>query len=72
MAVQIYCCRIPRAKRLWEEVEALRVEQDRLRRHAASSFIELKHALCATFEMYAASYLELILEEIGYPSTVVE
>jgi len=58
--------------KLWEEVKALRVEQERLRRYMVSGFSELRSALGVTYEMHAAAYIELLLDEMGYHGARVE
>jgi len=57
--------------RLWEEVKNLRAEQMKLRNYVVSGFTELRSALGVTFEMHAAAYLELVLDEMGYPSAKI-
>ncbi len=59
--------------RLWEEVKGLREGQnrlweahDRLRRYVVSGFRDLRRALGVTFEEHASSFLEVMLEEMGY------
>jgi len=58
--------------KLWEEVKALRVEQERMRRYMVSGFSELRSALGVTYEMHAAAYIELLLDEMGYHGARVE
>jgi len=65
--------------KLWDEVKSLREGQNRLwdevrrmRRCMVSGFRELKSSLGVAFEDHAASFLELILEEMGYPEAKVE
>jgi len=65
--------------RLWEEVKALREshnklvrEQERTRRYMIASFKDLSRALGVTFEEHAASFLEVMLIEMGYPEARVE
>jgi predicted nuclease with TOPRIM domain len=58
--------------RLWEEVKLLRVNYDRMRRYMVLGFRELKSSLGVAFEDHAASFLELMLEEMGYPEAKVE
>ena len=64
--------------KLWEEVKALRegqnklwVAHDRLRKYMVTSFRDLSRALGVTFEDHAASFLEVMLEEMGYPDARV-
>jgi len=65
--------------RLWEEVRSLREGQNRLweehrrlREYVKAGFRDLSLALGVTFEMHASSFLELLLEEMGYPQARVE
>ncbi len=71
--------------RLWEEVKALREGQEklwegqkrlwegqeRLWKYMRTGFRDLRKALGASFEDYAASFAELMLREIGYPEVEV-
>jgi len=58
--------------KLWEEVKLLRVNYDRMRKYMVSAFRDLKASLGVAFEDHAASFLELVLEEMGYPGARVE
>jgi len=65
--------------KLWEEVKGLREGQNRLwdevrrmRRYMVSGFRDLKSSLGVAFEDHAASFLELMLEEMGYAGAKVE
>jgi len=72
--------------RLWEEVKSLREGQNRLwegqnrlwdevrrmRKYMVSGFRDLKASLGVAFEDHAASFLELMLEEMGYAGAKVE
>ena len=58
--------------RLWDEVKLLRVNYDRMRKYMVSGFRDLKASLGVAFEDHAASFLELMLEEMGYPEARVE
>jgi len=65
--------------KLWEEVKSLREGQnklwaahDRLRKYMMSGFGSLSRALGVTFEDHAASFLEVMLVEMGYPDAKVE
>jgi len=58
--------------KLWEEVKLLRVNYDRMRKYMVSAFRDLKASLGVAFEDHAASFLELMLEETGYPGARVE
>jgi hypothetical protein len=73
-------------EKLWEEVRALREEQRklwegqsklweeyrRLRDYVKAGFRELGRVLGTTFEAHAASFLEVLLEELGYPDARVD
>ncbi|MEM2892747.1 MAG: hypothetical protein QW638_02625 [Candidatus Bathyarchaeia archaeon] len=59
-------------EKLWEEVKSLRIEQDKMKKYMVSGFRDLRLALGVTFEQHSASFLELMLEEIGYSGAVVE
>jgi len=58
--------------KLWEEVKALREEYRKLRNYVVAGFSDLRSALGVTFEMQAASYLQLVLEQMGYGLARVE
>jgi predicted nuclease with TOPRIM domain len=58
--------------RLWDEVKFLRVNYDRMRKYMVSGFRDLKSSLGVAFEDHAASFLELMLEEMGYAEAKVE
>jgi hypothetical protein len=58
--------------RLWEEVRELRLEQGRMRKYMVSGFRSLSRALGVTFEDHSASFLEVMLGEMGYPEARVE
>ena len=58
--------------RLWEEVRLLRVNYDRMRKYMISGFRDLKASIGVAFEDHAASFLEVMLEEMGYPEARVE
>jgi predicted nuclease with TOPRIM domain len=65
--------------KLWEEVKSLREGQNRLwdevrrmRKYMVSGFKDLKASLGVAFEDHAASFLELMLEEMGYAGAKVE
>jgi nucleotide-binding universal stress UspA family protein len=57
---------------LWDEVKFLRVNYDRMRKYMVSGFRDLKSSLGVAFEDHAASFLELMLEEMGYAGAKVE
>jgi len=65
-------------EKLWEEVrtlkegqETLREGQERLWKYVKAGFAELRATLGATFEDYARAFLEVMLEEMGYPGARV-
>jgi len=65
--------------KLWEEVKSLREGQNRLwvtyermRKYMVSGLRDLKASLGVAFEDHAASFLEIMLEEMGYPEARVE
>jgi SPX domain protein involved in polyphosphate accumulation len=58
--------------KLWEEVKLLRVNYDRMRKYMVTAFRELRASLGVAFEDHAASFLELMLEEMGYAGARVE
>ncbi|MCS6788091.1 MAG: hypothetical protein NZ733_02225 [Aigarchaeota archaeon] len=65
-------------EKLWQEVKSLREEtrklwisHESLKRYVKSGFTELRRALGVTFEMHAAAYIEVLLEEMGYPDARV-
>ncbi|MBO3754987.1 MAG: hypothetical protein FGF53_08975 [Candidatus Brockarchaeota archaeon] len=65
--------------KLWEEVRSLRegqnrlaAEQERMRKYMVAGFKDLSRTLGITFEDHAASFLEVMLIEMGYPEARVE
>jgi len=59
--------------KLWEEVKALREGQNklwdayiRLDRYVRSGFRDLRRVLGSTFESFAAAFVEVMLEDMGY------
>jgi len=58
--------------KLWEEQSKLWEEYRRLRDYVKAGFRELGRVLGITFEAHAASFLEVLLEELGYPDARVE
>jgi hypothetical protein len=59
--------------KLWEEVRALREGQNklwdayiRLDRYVRSGFRDLRRVLGSTFESFAAAFIEVMLEDMGY------
>jgi len=57
--------------KLWEEVRTLKEGQERLWKYMKAGFAELRATLGATFEDYARAFLEVMLEEMGYPGARV-
>jgi hypothetical protein len=49
----------------------LRVNYDRMRKYMLSGFRELSASLGVAFEDHAAAFLEVLLEEMGYPDARV-
>jgi predicted nuclease with TOPRIM domain len=58
--------------KLWEGQSKLWEEYRRLRDYVKAGFRELGRVLGTTFEAHAASFLEVLLEELGYPDARVE
>lgn len=58
--------------KLWLEVKSLREGQDRMYIYMRKGFTELRRTLGATFEDHAASFLEVMLDEMGYREAKVE
>ena len=65
-------------QKLWEEVKSLREGQEklwkgqeRIWRYVTREFSELRMALGVSFEIQAAAYVELLLDEMGYPGARV-
>ncbi|MEM1943912.1 MAG: hypothetical protein QXE52_07525, partial [Candidatus Caldarchaeum sp.] len=58
-------------RRLWEEVRDLRRAYERLDRRVSRGFAELGSALGVTYEMHANAYVQVLLEELGYPEARV-
>jgi hypothetical protein len=58
--------------KLWEGQSKLWEEYRRLRDYVKAGFRELGRVLGITFEAHAASFLEVLLEELGYPDARVE
>ena len=52
-------------RRLWKEVRQLRVDYSRLGKYVRAGFGDLSRALGVTFEDHSASFLEVLLEEMG-------
>jgi len=57
--------------KLWEEVKLLRANYERMRKYMLSGFRELSASLGVTFEDHAAAFLDVLLEEMGYPDAKV-
>ncbi|MEM4303953.1 MAG: hypothetical protein QXQ70_08685, partial [Candidatus Caldarchaeum sp.] len=57
--------------KLWEEVRDLRRAYERLDRKVSKGFAELGSALGVTYEMHANAYVQVLLEELGYPEARV-
>ncbi|MEM0384235.1 MAG: hypothetical protein QXV27_05260 [Candidatus Caldarchaeum sp.] len=64
--------------KLWEEVRDLRYafnrlegRVDRLERRMSKGFAELGSALGVTYELHANAYIQVLLEELGYPDARV-
>ena len=57
--------------KLWEEVKLLRANYERMRKYMLSGFRELSASLGVAFEDHAAAFLDVLLEEMGYPDARV-
>jgi predicted nuclease with TOPRIM domain len=57
--------------RLWEEVKLLRVNYERMRKYMLYGFRELSTSIGVAFEDHAAAFLEVLLDEAGYPDAKV-
>ncbi|MEM3081818.1 MAG: hypothetical protein QXQ70_09960 [Candidatus Caldarchaeum sp.] len=57
--------------RLWEEVRELRRVYHRLESRVSKGFAEMGSALGVTYEMHANAYIQVLLEELGYPEARV-
>jgi hypothetical protein len=53
-------------------VKFLRINYDRMRKYMISGFRDLKASIGVAFQDHAASFLQLMLEEMGYPDAKVE
>ncbi len=58
-------------ERLWEAVKRLEEGQNRLWRYVKSGFRELKEMLGVTFEATARAFIDVLLDEMGYPEASV-
>jgi len=59
-------------KKIWEEVRLIRIDYNRMRKYIRVGFGDLGRALRVTFEDHSASFLEVLLEELGYPDARIE
>lgn len=59
-------------RKMWKEVRQLRVDYNRLGKYVRVGFGDLSRALRVTFEDHSAPFLEVLLEEMGYPEAKVE
>ena len=57
--------------KLWEEVKLLKVNYERMRKYMLSGFRELSASIGVAFEDHAAAFLDVLLEEMGYPDARV-
>jgi len=57
--------------KLWEEVKLLRANYERMRKYMLSGFRELSTSIGVAFEDHAAAFLDVLLEEMGYPDARV-
>ena len=57
--------------KLWEEVKLLRANYERMRKYMLSGFRELSTSIGVAFEDHAAAFLDVLLEEAGYPDAKV-
>jgi hypothetical protein len=58
-------------ERLWEAVKRLEEGQNRLWRYVKSGFKELREMLGVTFEATAMAFIDVLLDEMGYPEASV-
>ena len=58
-------------ERLWEAVKRLEEGQNRLWRYVKSGFRELREMLGVTFEATARAFIDVLLDEMGYPEASV-
>ncbi|MEM0451275.1 MAG: hypothetical protein QXO17_06890 [Nitrososphaerota archaeon] len=59
-------------ERLWESVRRLEAGQERLWKYVKSGFRELREMLGVTFEATARAFIEVLLDEMGYPDARVD
>ncbi|MEM1941060.1 MAG: hypothetical protein QW074_08565 [Candidatus Caldarchaeum sp.] len=57
--------------KLWVEVKELKKAYQGLSKKVSAGFAELGSALGVTYEMHAAAYIQVLLEELGYPGAKV-
>ncbi|GBC70207.1 hypothetical protein HRbin01_01917 [archaeon HR01] len=57
--------------KLWVEVKELKKAYQGLSKRVSAGFAELGSALGVTYEMHAAAYIQVLLEELGYPGAKV-
>ncbi|MDW7977631.1 MAG: hypothetical protein RMH74_02375 [Candidatus Caldarchaeum sp.] len=57
--------------KLWEEVRDLRKAYQGLSKRVSVGFAELGAALGVTYEIHAAAYIKVLLEELGFPQARV-
>jgi hypothetical protein len=58
-------------ERLWEAVKGLEEGQNKLWRYVKSGFKELREMLGVTFEATARAFIDVLLDEMGYPESSV-
>jgi hypothetical protein len=58
-------------RKLWEAVKGLEEGQNRLWRYVKSGFKELREMLGMTFEATARAFIDVLLDEMGYPEASV-
>jgi len=58
-------------RKLWEAVKGLEEGQNRLWRYVKSGFKELREMLGVTFEATARAFIDVLLDEMGYPEASV-
>jgi hypothetical protein len=58
-------------ERLWEAVKRLEEGQNKLWRYVKSGFRELREMLGVTFEATARAFIDVLLDEMGYPEASV-
>jgi predicted nuclease with TOPRIM domain len=58
-------------RKLWEAVKGLEEGQNKLWRYVKSGFKELREMLGVTFEATARAFIDVLLDEMGYPEASV-